>query len=1193
MKYFVRLLRLCRTLLAVGVVIALCLYGGARLLSPLVPLYSAQIQAWISTALQRPVNIGVIAVEWSEGWPRLSLQQVSLLANNGIDPILNFSKISATLTVKVSLHSWHPLLKQLQLEGVRFKIRRQMDGTLHIDGFDGVHPEYREQFEKWALTQEHWSIKQGHIQWQDDQQALPTLDLTKVNLTVNNRGLRHQLEGSVQLPQSWGQRLAIQAHWLGNPLVGEGQGAIALQGWRLGAEPATESLPRSLSWGEAPSTIQLAYFAKGVAGQPEWRIQSKALDIADWSSILLAFPGLPLSFKTTLTRLNPHGWVRDLQVSYQADQPVANRWSGQLALVALTTQSWLTVPALGPLTAQVAFAEQKMTLRTTHDTPLQLPGFSEPLTLPAFGTQFSWQRHPDHWQFGAAMQSHATDDWAALAMQAGLTWPLAGIPALTLKVSVQDFNLTALSRYLPDKALTPTLRQWLNTAFVSGKVAQGSLDMAGLLPHFPFVEPDTGVLQAQLTLADTVFRFHPLYPPITQTQAQLQFQGRHLTAQLQHGQIQGYAIQQAVITLADWRKPVVLVQGQLQGDLTHGHEFLHHGPLKQQTAHYADYVQGEGLHTLRLDLAIPLGKSDVAKTPTIRLEVQLVDNTLVIADQFKLAAVTGNIHFDGHGLRAKQLTATHWGHPLRVDIIPKTADRGAVSQIFRLTGESNIQQWLRAYQQTAWIPYLTGISPWQAEVVLLAQQVGINLTTQLTGITSTLPAPLAKSTTAALPLTVDLQLTPSTRKLRFNLDSRLKGDALWLTVPHAPSVLHCGQLHLGSSPLQPCTAASGLQLTGALPQLTLAEWWPLLAAAQSVPMAATMTKQADVSIESLDVMGYRLQDVSIQASQLDWAWLLHILSPQLQGTLSIPFDLADAPIKADLDYLNWVTLPDAPQNTKNTHYNPAQLPAFQVQARQLSMNQQEWGQLSLTATRHPSGLAIKTLVKAADFTFRAEGAWTQSASKASQSQFDIGLDAPSLRTLFQLLGKPQTIEEGKISLQGKLDWPGAPQDWAAAKTHGQLALTIGKGSLPTIEPGFARLLGLFEVGTLSRRLDLDFRDVLQQGLVFDSIQGDFVAANGRLTTDNLALSGPNVQVTIQGETDLTTRHNALEVIVIPNVTAGLPMVGALAAGPAGAATLLLLQKLLGPELNKISQVRYEAQGPWEQLQIKRVSVVEK
>ncbi len=61
-----------------------------------------------------------------------------------------------------------------------------------------------------------------------------------------------------------------------------------------------------------------------------------------------------------------------------------------------------------------------------------------------------------------------------------------------------------------------------------------------------------------------------------------------------------------------------------------------------------------------------------------------------------------------------------------------------------------------------------------------------------------------------------------------------------------------------------------------------------------------------------------------------------------------------------------------------------------------------------------------------------------------------------------------------------------------------------------------KMLSIFSLQTIPRRLSLDFSDVFQKGYSFDSIKGDFNFNNGDMHTNNLRFDGPVAKVAIQG-----------------------------------------------------------------------------
>ena len=79
----------------------------------------------------------------------------------------------------------------------------------------------------------------------------------------------------------------------------------------------------------------------------------------------------------------------------------------------------------------------------------------------------------------------------------------------------------------------------------------------------------------------------------------------------------------------------------------------------------------------------------------------------------------------------------------------------------------------------------------------------------------------------------------------------------------------------------------------------------------------------------------------------------------------------------------------------------------------------------------------------------------------------------------------------KAKIVADLWWPGGPSADVLRTLNGTLKINLEDGRLRDIEPGAGRMLGLLSVAQLPRRLALDFRDVTDEGLAFNSIKGDF------------------------------------------------------------------------------------------------------
>jgi uncharacterized protein YhdP len=193
----------------------------------------------------------------------------------------------------------------------------------------------------------------------------------------------------------------------------------------------------------------------------------------------------------------------------------------------------------------------------------------------------------------------------------------------------------------------------------------------------------------------------------------------------------------------------------------------------------------------------------------------------------------------------------------------------------------------------------------------------------------------------------------------------------------------------------------------------------------------------------------------------------------------------------------------------------------------------------------------------------------------------IDFAAQNLGSMLTAFGYEGLFSGGKTHAVLDASWPGAPTSFALANMTGTLGVDVSHGRIPELAPGVGRLFGLVSVAELPRRLTLDFGDVFGKGLAFDSIKGDFRFADGNAFTDNLKFRGPAADIDIHGRTGLRKRDYDQQVYVVPHVGNSLPVVGAVVAGPVGAAAGFAVQGLLGKGLNKAASARYHVTGSWE------------
>ena len=194
-------------------------------------------------------------------------------------------------------------------------------------------------------------------------------------------------------------------------------------------------------------------------------------------------------------------------------------------------------------------------------------------------------------------------------------------------------------------------------------------------------------------------------------------------------------------------------------------------------------------------------------------------------------------------------------------------------------------------------------------------------------------------------------------------------------------------------------------------------------------------------------------------------------------------------------------------------------------------------------------------------------------------------------TLVQLGYQPLLQgESGRVTAD--VSWPGPPAADFLGLASGQVQMRIKDGALLDVEPGSGRVLGMLSVASLPRRLALDFRDVFDEGLSFEILEGNFTLESGEAYTCNLGLQGAVADLGIVGRTSMRDENYDQLAVVRPHVSNVLALGGAVVGGPGVGAAMLLISRIFRKPLSQIGESYYEIQGSWEEPQIDKVQRID-
>jgi uncharacterized protein YhdP len=125
-------------------------------------------------------------------------------------------------------------------------------------------------------------------------------------------------------------------------------------------------------------------------------------------------------------------------------------------------------------------------------------------------------------------------------------------------------------------------------------------------------------------------------------------------------------------------------------------------------------------------------------------------------------------------------------------------------------------------------------------------------------------------------------------------------------------------------------------------------------------------------------------------------------------------------------------------------------------------------------------------------------------------------------------------------------------------------------------------LGFFSLNELPRRLSLDFQDTFNSGFSFDEIDGDLKLSKGNIITDNLVAKSPVADIKVSGRTGYVAQDFDQKITVIPAVSDTLPIAGGLLFGLEIGVAILIIDAIVGDEINKANMREYHLTGTWDE-----------
>ncbi|MCO6411526.1 MAG: TIGR02099 family protein [Thiogranum sp.] len=997
-------------------------------------------------------------------------------------------------------------------------------------------------------------------------------------LDWGNGSLRIQ---SPALSDTTGQAPPFSADELGGAFHWQ----LARSGWQLELLDLELRRDNRLVW--PASTVRVAV---ETGETPRARGTASHLVLDELTSVLPLVPWIDADALIMLERLQPSGELRDAEFSLGFPGSQVPRAALRARFDDLRLGAGEETPGVRGLSGRIEGNLQSGWLRLDcAQSALVIPElFGAPLQLSSINGLVHWQRYAKSFRVESDRLAVTSGDIAVDARMQ-LDWPYASSsPWLDLQVAAAELPLSRVRDFLPDQVMSPKATQWLQQAFAAGTARDARLLLQGRLDQLPFDDGE-GRLEARFTFADAVLNYHPEWGRLEELQGSARFLGRSMHISADRARILESPVQHAVATIDDFKRPLLQVEGAVGGSLSGMLRYMTTTPLAGRAGDLVQQIVAQGDAQLQLSLGIPL-KRELGKV-RVNGSVALDGNRLGRkSGKLAVSDIKGKVHFTRDGITADKARAMFLGEPIAVSVHQGGA--GADSKtIVDIEGRLNLMQLLGGYQPAA-TRFADGLADWHALIHVPNQyQAGepiyeVQLQSDLVGLAIDLPEPLHKEKEEARSLTVNWsrdqaaghQVMVSYADL---LDARLLPTATFDAIQRADIRFGGGLARLPER--------DEIHIGGNLQRLDPAQWIALFgkdtANAEAVPRASKPAPVAfDLEIGELSLPGSRVERIELSSASQD-PWKLRVQGEGAAGSVrwSPAAQAAPAKLQVDLQHLFLQPLTRAAPtgDRDNRLARPQALPALDISIGDLRWGERELGNIGVQAAHAGQGMVFESLsMTSRAVVLAGRGHWSNDGG-VQRSRFSADISGGKLEELHKLLGGTSSVRGGELTGNLTLNWPGGPAAFSLETLEGDLRLKARDGRLVHVDEGAGKLLNLFSLNSLQRRLTLDFSDVTKEGFSFSEMSGHFVVMDGDAYTSDFTINGSSAIIEITGRTGLIARDYDQMVSVTPQVSSSLPIAGAIAGGPAVGAAVFLAEKLVGKEFNRMTRVEYHVSGSWD------------
>ncbi|MGF1752922.1 TIGR02099 family protein [Vibrio makurazakiensis] len=997
-----------------------------------------------------------------------------------------------------------------------------------------------------------------------------------------------------------------------------------------------EVLPSELSWEEGAKhdLIFESGVFKLVPTESGWQVNGHSLNLRtdelEWPELDIAFdwqsdfwqlnvsqveiqtltPLIKLLPESTdssemLSILSPGGVIEDVRVSMSGGLDTL-KYSAEITDASM--KQWDLLPGFNHVTGSLSgtATEAKATISVIDDVFPYGDVFQAPLNIKQGLVNIVWQSDDEGWRLWSDKVTAATPDLQVLGAFR-LDFPKEGNAFLSFYGEADAYNAGETWRYLPTLALGQDLTDYLSTAIQGGHAETVKLLWHGELTHFPYKE-NQGIFQIWVGLEDAKFSFDTAWPTITDLQLDLLFENEAMYLDSRSAQlmdVKAKRITGQIPDLAENGHIEITASATASGNSVR--DYMTATPLVDSVGAALTALQVSGDVTSEFHLNIPF-------TPDIEPRAwgyaDLAGNHVDIeAPPMTLENVTGRIEFDNDVINANGLSAELLKQAISVDFKGENDGAGYAVNIDVL-GDWDVEP-LIPYVGERWLSPISGHAPWQSGIDIQLNDVGftyqLDLQSDLKFIESKYPYPLTKSSlesgSARLQasgnqesITARVQL-PNTK---YQTEIDITGDVPVLTATN----LVIGR---GGFKISPVAGHQALVRTD---KFDIDKWSTFFVEPEVASVAVLsqmktpeipMPKKLSLQSKEVTLGGIKWNDVDFSARKKNLAWQMEVKSQEVEGDINYlePYDLTVSLDRLHIFVPEWDKKDETDSLIQAKEKSAPLISDFDRKIHEMMPNltlliEDFWlqgykvGKVNVDLQRQDDRLEWKKFqIRSGSVELDVDG-WWKLAGDVSQSKLNLDVKGENNSDLMERFGITSGIQKAPFELEANATWNGSPWGVDTTTLDGSAKTKFGKGVISDVS-GAARLLGLFSLDSIIRKMQLDFTDVFDKGMAFNSITGSGEMQDGVFVTNNIEMDAVAGEMKISGMADLNTRLVDAEVNFTPDITSGIPVLTAFAVTPQTALYVLAITTVISPVVEVFTQVNYEVKGPLDSPTVKELS----